>query len=147
MGWAMTTARRDDNHLSFCDLVRLILEILRYLKCTFSGYTATQSQHGDIRAASPMGHCNCNCHKNTSFCPCVCLSGVCLSHIIHDVSVIVSSWNFQDLLPLTKVMSMQEVKVRGQSHRGQNPIQPFPDCNSSLNSHMATEWCTKLEVA
>ena len=23
----------------------------------------------------------------------------------------------------------------------------FPDCNSSLNSLMATEWCTKLEVA
>ena len=23
----------------------------------------------------------------------------------------------------------------------------FPDCNSSLNSPMATKWCTKLEVA
>ena len=27
-----------------------------------------------------------------------------------------------------------------------DPNWPFPDCNSSLNSPMATEWCTKLEV-
>ena len=40
-------------------------------------------------------------------------------------------------------------KVQGQSqgHKGQNPIYPFPDGNSSLNAHMAMEWCTKLEVA
>ena len=41
---------------------------------------------------------------------------VCLSHLFQYVPVIVSSWNFQELLPLTKVMSMKEVKVRGQSH-------------------------------
>ena len=28
-----------------------------------------------------------------------------------------------------------------------NPYKAFPDCNSSLNSPMATKWCTKLEVA
>ena len=28
-----------------------------------------------------------------------------------------------------------------------DPDWPFPDCNSSLNSPMATKWCTKLEVA
>ena len=28
-----------------------------------------------------------------------------------------------------------------------DPIWAFPDCNSSLNSSMATKWCTKLEVA
>ena len=28
-----------------------------------------------------------------------------------------------------------------------DPIWVFPDCNSSLNSPMATKWCTKLEVA
>ena len=38
---------------------------------------------------------------------------------------------------MTEVMSMQKVKVKGQGHRGQNPISPFPDCKSSLNSHMA----------
>ena len=32
-------------------------------------------------------------------------------------------------------------EVKGQSHRGHNPILPFPDCNSSLNSHMMMKWC------
>ena len=36
-----------------------------------------------------------------------------LLHLFHHVAVIVSSQNFQELLPLTKVMSMQKVKVRG----------------------------------
>ena len=78
---------------------------------------------------------------------------VCLSHLFHYVPVIVSSWNFQELLTLTKVMSMHEVKVRGQrsrSHGTKNadfdPNWAFPDCNSSLNLPMATKWCTKLEV-
>ena len=53
-----------------------------------------------------------------SVCPSVCLS-VWLSHFFHYVPVIVSSWNFEELLPLTKVMSMQEVKVRGQKSRSQ----------------------------
>ena len=53
----------------------------------------------------------------------VCPS-VCLSHHFHYVPITVSSWNFQELLPLTEVMSIQKVKVkvRGQSHRGQNLI-------------------------
>ena len=50
----------------------------------------------------------------------VCLS-VRLSHLFHYVSIIVSSWNFQELLRMTKVKSMQKVKVKGQGHRGQNP--------------------------
>ena len=37
---------------------------------------------------------------------------------------------------MTELMSMQKVKVIGQGHRGHNPTEPFPDCNSSLNSHM-----------
>ena len=40
----------------------------------------------------------------------VCLS-VCLLHLFHYVPIMVSSWHFQDLLPLIKVMSMQKVKV------------------------------------
>ena len=28
-----------------------------------------------------------------------------------------------------------------------DPDEAFPDCNSSLNSPMATKWCIKLEVA
>ena len=53
-----------------------------------------------------------------SFRPSVCLS-VRLSHLFHHVPIIVSSWNFQDLLPWSEVMSMQKVKVRGQRSRSQ----------------------------
>ena len=126
-----------------------------------------------------------------------------LSHLFHHVPIIVSSWNFQELLPWSKVMSMQKVKVRGQRSRSQgstpnlavsglllqfeftygneimhtagssleegpycfsrssvkfqghtalkivefDPDWVFPNCNSSLNTQMATKWCTKLEVA
>ena len=44
--------------------------------------------------------------------PSVCLS-VRLSHLFHYVPITVSSWNSQELLPMTKVRSMQKVKVRG----------------------------------
>ena len=42
-----------------------------------------------------------------------------LSHLFHHVPIIVSSWNFQELLPWSKVMSMQKVNVRGQRSRSQ----------------------------
>ena len=41
------------------------------------------------------------------------------SHLFHPVPIIVSSWNFQVLLPWTEVMSIQKVKVRGQRSRSQ----------------------------
>ena len=75
----------------------------------------------------------------------VCLSvrlSVCpsvrLSHLFDYVPIIVSSWNFQELSHWTRVRSMQKVKVRGQRSRSQRsrPKFSFPDCNSSLNSHM-----------
>ena len=77
--------------------------------------------------------------------PSVCLSvrpSVCLSHLFDYVPIILSSWNFQELLPVTKVTSMQKVKVRGQRSRSQRsrPKFSFPDCNSSLNSHMMMKW-------
>ena len=53
-----------------------------------------------------------------SVCPSVCLS-VRPSHLFHHVPIIVSSWNFQELLPMTKVTSMQKVQVRGQRSRSQ----------------------------
>ena len=37
--------------------------------------------------------------------------------------------------------------IKGQGHRGHDLIWPFPDRNSSLNSHMAMKWYTKLDVA
>ena len=57
--------------------------------------------------------------------PSVCPS-VCLSHLFHHVSIIVSSWNFQELLPWSKVMSMQKVKVRGQRSRSQSSLRNSP---------------------
>ena len=65
-----------------------------------------------------------------------------LFHIlVYYVPIIVSSWNFRELLPVTEVTSMQKVKVKGQGHRGHNPTLPFPDCNSSLNIRMMMKWC------
>ena len=75
--------------------------------------------------------------------PSVCLS-VRLLHFFHNVPVIVSSWNFQELLPMTEVMSMQ--KVKGQGHRSE-PNLAVSGCNSSLNLYMMMKWCTKLNVA
>ena len=48
----------------------------------------------------------------------VCLS-VCPSHLFDYVTIMVSSWNFQELSPSTRVRSMQKVKVRGQRSRSQ----------------------------
>ena len=76
-----------------------------------------------------------------SVCPSVCPS-VRLSHLFDHVPIIVSSWNFQELSHWTRVRSMQKVKVRGQRSRSQRsrPKFSFPDCNSSLNSHMMMKW-------
>ena len=41
---------------------------------------------------------------------CICPS-VRLSHLFHYVPIIVSSWNFQEWLPMTEVISMPKVKV------------------------------------
>ena len=116
---------------------------------------------------------------------------VCLLHLFDYVPIIVSSWNFQELLPMTEVTSMQKVKVKvtevntqlsrfrtvtpvwihiwwwndaqslmlfrrgallffkvihqisrseGSKNRRIWPKLAFPDCNSSLNSPMATKW-------
>ena len=44
---------------------------------------------------------------------------VCLWHLFHKVPLIVSSWNFQEWLPMKEVISMQKVQVRGQRSRSQ----------------------------
>ena len=38
-------------------------------------------------------------------------------------------------------------EVKDQSHRGQNPTQRFPGCNSSLNSYLMIKLFKKLNVA
>ena len=50
--------------------------------------------------------------------PSVCPS-VCLSHLFDYVPIILSSWNFQESLPVTKATSIQKVKVRGQRSSSQ----------------------------
>ena len=55
--------------------------------------------------------------KKITVCLSVCLSVsvcLCLSHLFHYVPIMVSSWSFQEWLPMTEVMSMQKFKVRGQ---------------------------------
>ena len=59
-----------------------------------------------------------------------------------------SYYQWQKWRPCKKSRS----EVKGQCHRGKkivefDPNWAFPDCNSSLNSPMATKWCTRLEVA
>ena len=40
---------------------------------------------------------------------------------VNYVPIIVSSWNFQELLPMAEVTSMKKGEVKGQGHRGHNP--------------------------
>ena len=58
------------------------------------------------------------CGASSFTCFTICPS-VCLSHLFHNVHVIVSSWNFQELLPLATVMCMQKFKLRGQRSSSQ----------------------------
>ena len=63
-------------------------------------------------------------------------------------------WNDAQSLMLLRRGALLFFKVIHQISRSQGSKNPqiwpklaFPDCNSSLNSPMATKWCTKLEVA
>ena len=84
-----------------------------------------------------------------SICP-----SVRLSHLFDNIPVIVSSWNFQELLPLTDMMSIQKVKVRGQRSRLQRswpllavsgPWLQFEFIYGDEMMHKA--WCCLEEVA
>ena len=70
----------------------------------------------------------------------VCPS-VSLSHLFDYVPIIVSSWNFQELLPMTKVRSMQKVKVRGQRSRLQRS-----QANLTVYEMMHKAWSSIEEV-
>ena len=86
------------------------------------------------------------------------LPSVRLWHLFHNVPLIISSWNYRMLLPLTKVISMQKVKVGGQRSRSQRSKQILPPPPNQwldwtvtpvwieLNWPMAMKWYTKLEV-
>ena len=74
-----------------------------------------------------------------SVCLSVCLSGLCLSHLVHYVPIMVSSWNFQEWLPMTEVMPMQKFKVRCQKSRLQRSKPKLAVSRSSVKfqGHMA----------
>ena len=76
------------------------------LTCEWDGYAAATKQLYEWFSPSlPLS-------VRPSVCLSVCLS-VRLSHLFHYVPITVSSWNSHELLPMTKVRSMQKVKVRG----------------------------------
>ena len=60
-------------------------------------------------------------------------------------------WNDeQSLGEVSYCFSRSSVNFQGHTAKKIVDFDPnwaFPDCNSSLNSPMATKWCTKLEVA
>ena len=57
-----------------------------------------------------------------------------------NVPVIVSSWNFQELLPLTEVMSMQKIKVKDQGHRAQSKFCPLFGCFQTITPVWVHRW-------
>ena len=76
-----------------------------------------------------------------SVCPSVRLS-VCHTFLTmfpssYHHEIFRSYYQWQKWRPCKKSRS----EVKGQGHRGHNPTWPFPDCNSSLNSHMMMKWC------
>ena len=66
--------------------------------------------------------------------------GVANVVLVDYVAIIVSSENFQELSPRTRVTSIQKVKVRGQRSRSQKSQPNFTDYNSILNLHMMMKW-------
>ena len=80
-----------------------------------------------------------------SVCPSVCLS-VCLSVCHTFLTMFPSSYHHEIFGSYYQWQKWRPCKrsrseVKGQGHRGHNPTLPFPDCNSSLNSHMMMKWC------
>ena len=79
-----------------------------------------------------------------SVCPSVCLS-VCLSVCHTFLTMFPSSYHHEIFRSYYQWQKWRPCKrsrseVKGQGHRGHNPTKPFPDCNSSLNSHMMMRW-------
>ena len=102
----------------------------------------SRSMNGSVHLSVFLSICLSVCHTFLAatkqlyewFSPSVCPS-VRPSHLFDYVHIIM---NFQELLPVTEVMSLERVKVRSQRSRSQRsqPNFTISDCNSSLNSHM-----------
>ena len=80
----------------------------RSRKITARRWLHKYSEQNAVHLASP-----------DTYIKCAIQTSVCPSDLFDYVPIIVSSWNFQELLPVTEVTSMQKVKVRGQRSRSQ----------------------------
>ena len=81
------------------------------------------------------------------------VQSVCPSHLFDYVTITASSWNFQEVLPMTKVMSMQKDKVRGQRSRSSRSWPHLTVSGPYLqfeftycDEMMHTAWCCLAEV-
>ena len=72
-----------------------------------------------------------------SVCPSVCHTFLTMFPSSYHHEIFGSYYQWQKWRPCKRSRS----EVKGQGHRGHNPTYPFPDCNSSLNSHMMMKWC------
>ena len=67
---------------------------------------------------------------------------VCLSHLFDYVPIIVSSWNFQELLPMTNVRSMQKFKVTEVATQLNRFRTVTPVCEFTYDDEMMhIAWC------
>ena len=80
--------------------------------------------------------------------PNLTVSGLLLQfEFTYDNEIMHMAWWYLGEVPYC--FSMSSVKFQGHTTFKSVEFDPdwaFPDCNSSLNSPMATKWCTKLEV-
>ena len=71
-----------------------------------------------------------------SVCPSVCHTFLTMFPSSYHHEIFRSYYQWQKL----RLCKRSRSEVKGQGHRGHNPTSPFPDCNSSLNSHMTMKW-------
>ena len=87
--------------------------------------------------------------KNRLICPKLGVSGLKLKFEITDgYEMMHKAWSSIKEVPYC--FSRSFVKLQGHTAKKIIDFDPnwaFPDCNSSLNSPMATKWCIELEVA
>ena len=87
--------------------------------------------------------------KNRRIWPKLAVSGLLLKFEITDgYEMMHKVWSSIEKVPYC--FSRSYVKLQGHTAKKIVEFDPnwaFPDCNSSLNSPMATKWCIELEVA